>query len=199
MSDSERAAMTAGETPSAAEVRMRAVTIGTPQRIDGTIELSPYDESWPAVYAAEAQRVAGVLGDRVLLLEHVGSTSIPGLDAKPIIDMLLAVADSSAEHEYVPPMERAGYVLRIREPNWYEHRLLKGPAANINLHVFSAACVEIDRMLRFRDRLRSDVADRELYARTKNELAARRWKYVQEYADAKTDVVEAIIARAGPA
>src|ERR1035441_10286082 len=124
------------------------------------------------------------------------SPSGPGPPAKPIIDMLLVVADSSDEPEYVPPMESSGYVLRIREPDWYQHRLFKGPDANINLHVFSAGCVEIDRMLRFREHLRSCAADRELYARTKHELATRRWSYVQEYADAKTDVVEAIIARA---
>jgi len=174
---------------------MRAVTIGAPQRIDGAIELRPYDAAWPLRYAVEADRVVRVLGSRVLLLEHVGSTSVPGLPAKPILDMLLVVADSAAEEDYVPPMERAGYVLRIREPDWYEHRLFKGPDANINLHVFSVGCVEIGRMLGFRDHLRSDVADRELYARTKRELAARHWKYVQEYADAKTEVVEAIISR----
>jgi GrpB-like predicted nucleotidyltransferase (UPF0157 family) len=140
--------------------------------------------------------VLDVLGDRVLRLEHVGSTSVPGLAAKPIIDMLLVVADSSAEQDYVPPMEAAGYVLRIREPDWYEHRLFKGPGANINLHVFSAGCVEIDRMLGFRDHLRAHDSDRDLYLQTKRELASRHWKYVQEYADAKTEVVEAIIARA---
>lgn len=129
-------------------------------------------------------------------VEHVGSTSVPGLVAKPIIDMLLVVTDSSAEAEYVPPMEAAGYTLRIREPDWYEHRLFKGPLANINLHVFSAGCREISRMLRFRDHLRGNEDDRELYQRTKQELAARQWRYVQEYADAKTEVVEAIIARA---
>ncbi len=113
--------------------------------------------------------------------------------------MLLVVADSSAETVYVTPMEEAGYVLRIREPDWYEHRLFKGPAADVNLHVFSAGCVEIGRMLRFRDRLRSNAEDRELYSRTKHALAARRWQYTQEYADAKSEVVEAIIARAGGA
>jgi GrpB-like predicted nucleotidyltransferase (UPF0157 family) len=84
---------------------------------------------------ADAQRVVRVPGDRALRVEHVGSTSIPGLAAEPIIDMLLVVADSSAESSYVPAMEQAGYVLRIREPDWYEHRLFKGPDANINLHV----------------------------------------------------------------
>jgi GrpB-like predicted nucleotidyltransferase (UPF0157 family) len=197
MSDSERSDV--GAPPSPGELRIRAATIGEPQRIDGAIELLPYDDAWPRLYAVEATRVAAVLGNKVLLLEHVGSTSVPGLPAKPIIDMLLVVADSSAEDDYVAPMERAGYVLRIREPDWYEHRLLKGPNANINLHVFSAGCVEIERMLRFRNHLRTDESDRRLYAQTKRELAARRWNYVQEYADAKTEVVEAIIARAVPA
>jgi GrpB-like predicted nucleotidyltransferase (UPF0157 family) len=195
MSDSDGVVAPA-HPPNETELRMRAVTIGEPQRLDGAIELRPYNETWPARYAVEAERVAGILGSRALRLEHVGSTSVPGLPAKPIIDMLLVVADSSDEPEYVPPMESSGYVLRIREPDWYQHRLFKGPDANINLHVFSAGCVEIDRMLRFREHLRSCAADRELYARTKHELATRRWSYVQEYADAKTDVVEAIIARA---
>ena len=136
-----------------------------------------------------------VLGDRALRVEHVGSTSIPGLAAKPIIDMLLVVGDSAAEASYVPAMENAGYVLRIREPGWHHHRLFKGPGANINLHVFSAGCPEIARMVGFRDHLRVDSADRALYAHTKQVLAARTWNYVQEYADAKTAVVEAIIAR----
>ena len=185
--------------PSAAEARIRTATIGEPERLDGRIDLRPYAPDWPRQYQREAERVTGVLGDRAVRLEHVGSTAIPGLAAKPIIDMLLVVADSSAEADYVPAMERAGYVLRIREPDWFEHRLFKGPGANINLHVFSAGCAEIDRMIDFREHLRADAADRELYDRTKLELAARRWNYVQEYADAKTEVVEAIIARAARA
>jgi GrpB-like predicted nucleotidyltransferase (UPF0157 family) len=182
--------------PSAGEIRMRAVTIGAPIRLDGVVELKAYDAQWPLQYAIEAERVHAVLGIRALRVEHVGSTSVPGLTAKPIIDMLLVVADSSAEADYVPPMEGAGYKLRIREPDWYEHRLFKGPLANINLHVFSAGCPEIPRMIDFRDHLRADAEDRELYQRTKQELAARHWHYVQEYADAKTEVIEAIVARA---
>ena len=196
MSDSESGGA-AAHTPSAGEIRIRAATIGEPQRLDGQIELCAYDVSWPGLFEREAQRVHAVLGDRVLRLEHVGSTSVPGLPAKPIIDMLLVVADSSREDAYVPPMEAAGYVLRIREPDWFEHRLFKGPDTNINMHVFSADCVEIERMLGFRDHLRSSDSDRELYAQAKRHLASRHWRYVQEYADAKTDVVETIIARAG--
>ena len=137
-----------------------------------------------------------MLGDRALLLEHVGSTSIPGLAAKPIIDMLLAVADSADEAAYVPALEAAGYSLRIREIDWYEHRMFKGPDTDINLHVFSRGCPEVERMLQFRDWLRGHAADRDHYARTKLALAGREWKYVQNYADAKTAVIEEIRARA---
>ena len=83
----------------------------------------------------------------MLLLEHTGSTSVPGLAAKPIIDMTLAVPDSADEDAYLPELEAAGYVLRIREPDWFEHRVFKGPDTNVNLHVFSDDCPEIDRML----------------------------------------------------
>ena len=187
---------TPDDVPSAAEVRIRAATIGEPDRLDGVIELRAYDPIWPGQFLVEAERVRSALGARALRVEHVGSTSVPGLSAKPIIDMLLVVADSAAEPDYVPPMESAGYTLRIREPEWHEHRLFKGPDANINLHVFSDGCPEIGRMLAFRDHLRRYARDRDLYQRTKEALAARQWRYVQEYADAKTEVVEAIVARA---
>jgi GrpB-like predicted nucleotidyltransferase (UPF0157 family) len=184
------------DQPADFEARLRAVTIGEPSRHSGPIVLVAYDARWLDVFRTEAERVVDVLGDGALRIEHVGSTSVPGLAAKPIIDMLLVVADSADERAYVPPLEGAGYVLRIREPGWYEHRLLKGPAEGINLHVFSQGCAEIDRMLLFRDRLRADAGDRELYLRTKHELAARNWEYVQNYADAKSGIVEEIIERA---
>ena len=132
----------------------------------------------------------------MIRIEHVGSTSVPGLPAKPLIDIVLEVADSADEAAYVPAMESAGYVLRIREPDWYEHRLLKGPDTDVNVHVFTAGCEEVDRMLLFRDWLRANAADRELYAERKRELAGRDWKYMQQYADAKTAVVQEIMARA---
>ena len=164
--------------------------------MDGPVFLADYDPAWPALYEREAARVRGILGDRVLLLEHAGSTSVPGLPAKPIIDMLLVVADSSDEPAYVPMMEAAGYRLRIREPAWHEHRLFKGPDTDINLHTFSEGSSEIGRMLGFRDRLRTHDDERERYLATKRELAARHWVFVQDYADAKGEVVEGIIARA---
>lgn len=124
---------------------------------------------------------------------------MPGLAAKPIIDVTLVVADSRAEDAYAPALEAAGYVLRIREPEWYEHRMFKGPDTDTNLHVFSDGCPEIDRMVMFRDWLRSNASDRDLYARTKLALARKEWTYVQNYADAKTQVIEEIMERAGVA
>ena len=175
---------------------MSDVTIGPRRRVDGPIFLADYDPAWPTLYEHEAERVRGVLGERVRLLEHVGSTSVPGLPAKPIVDMLLAVADSADEGGYVPSMEAAGYVVRIREPDWHEHRVFKGPDTDINLHTFSEGSSEIERMLAFRDRLRTHDDERDRYLRTKRELAARHWVYIQDYADAKGQIVEAIIARA---
>jgi GrpB-like predicted nucleotidyltransferase (UPF0157 family) len=175
---------------------MASVTVGARRRVDGPIHLADYDPSWPVLYEREAARIRSVLDDRAMLLEHVGSTSVPGLPAKPIIDILLAVPDSADETSYVPPMEAAGYAIRIREPEWHEHRLFKGPDTDINLHTFSAGSSEIVRMLAFRDWLRTHDDERDLYLATKRELAARHWTYVQDYADAKGAVVEAIIARA---
>jgi GrpB-like predicted nucleotidyltransferase (UPF0157 family) len=180
------------------EEELQAATVGELQQLSGPIELVDYDPGWPALFEREADRIRATLGERALRIEHVGSTSVRGLAAKPIIDILLVVADSADEDAYVAPLEAAGYALRIREPEWHEHRILKGPDTNINLHVFTSGSDEIERMLAFRDRLRDHDDERLRYERAKRELAERRWKYVQDYADAKTEVVEAIIARALP-
>ena len=120
------------------------------------------------------------------------STSVPGLCAKPIIDILLLIPDSADEAYYVRPLQDAGYVLRIREPEWFEHRMFKGKSPEVNLHVFSIGCKEADRMIDFRDWLIAHEDDRRLYANTKKHLATKDWKYVQEYADAKSEVVKEI-------
>ena len=164
--------------------------------VNGPVTLVEYDAEWPRQFAREAERIRAILGDRVLRMEHIGSTSVPELVAKPVVDILLVVADSADEQSYVPALEAAGYVLRIREPEWHEHRLLKGPETDINLHVFTTGSVEIERLLLLRDRLRSHPEERRLYAQAKRRLASRAWKYVQDYADAKSGVIEAIIARA---
>ncbi len=166
------------------------------ERLDRPIELAEYDPAWPTWFEHEERRIRRALGPGAIVLEHAGSTSVPGLAAKPIIDIVLAVADSADEPAYVQALEAAGYTLTIREPDWFEHRVLKDVEPSVNLHVFSAGSPEIERMLRFRDWLRANPQDRDLYERTKRELGARTWAYVQDYADAKGEVVEGILARA---
>ncbi len=172
------------------------ITIGELKPHDGPIILVPYDPAWPQHFIREAGRIRAALSDRAFRVEHIGSTAVPGLIAKPIIDILLGVANSADEPSYVPALEPAGYILRIREPDWHEHRLFKGPGINLNLHVFTVGSEEIDRVLTLRDWLRENPRERELYAQAKQELAQRQWKYVQNYADAKSKVIEAILSRA---
>jgi GrpB-like predicted nucleotidyltransferase (UPF0157 family) len=186
----------AGSDRAAREAELAAVTIGPLERLHGPVTLHEYDSRWTECFARERQRIRDALGERAVLLEHVGSTSVPGLIAKPRIDIVLAVRDPGDEAAYAPALEAAGYVLRIREPDWHEHRLFNRPDIDVNLHVFADGSPEITRMLRFRDRLRRYPDERERYAAAKRELAARRWNHMQDYADAKTDVVEAILERA---
>jgi GrpB-like predicted nucleotidyltransferase (UPF0157 family) len=193
--DMEQPPKPAGHEP-LTEEEIRAATVGELRVHSGPIELVDFDPAWPEGFARETRRIATALGGRALRIEHLGSTAVPGLAAKPIIDILLVVADPAEEQSYLPPLEAAGYVLRVREPAWYEHRMLKDADSNVQVHVLPEGCPEIERMLLFRDRLRSNQADRELYERTKRELARREWKYVQNYADAKGDVIEEVIARA---
>jgi GrpB-like predicted nucleotidyltransferase (UPF0157 family) len=175
---------------------IRAGTVGDLLTHDAPVILAEPDPEWARLFDREAERIGRALGDRALRIEHVGSTSVPDLAAKPVIDILLVVPDSADEPAYVPALTAAGYVLRIREPEAQEHRMFKGPDTNVNLHVFSPGAPEVERMIAFRDRLRADEEDRVLYERTKRELAGRRWRYVQNYADAKTAIVEAILTRA---
>src|SRR5256712_12017656 len=173
-----------------------AGTICSGERANQKVVLGEYDPAWPVLFTRENERIKSALGSKALSIEHVGSTSVPGFPAKPIIDILLVVESSADEKSYLPTLEGAGYVLRIREPDWHEHRMFKGPDTNINLHVLSKGDQEIKRTLTFRDWLRENPDDRDFYLRTKRELAQKDWDYVQNYADAKSKVVESIIARA---
>jgi GrpB-like predicted nucleotidyltransferase (UPF0157 family) len=161
------------------------------------IELAVYDPAWPARFEAERGLIVGALGSIVREIHHVGSTAVPGLAAKPTIDIALAVPDSADELAYRSALEAVGYDFVLREPDWFEHRLLRREPRLVNLHVFTAGCSEIVAMVGFRDRLRTDATDRDLYERTKRDLAVRQWDTVQDYADAKTDVVGTIEQRAG--
>lgn len=184
------------------EDRLRDVTIGELKPYATKVVIVDYDPTWPEQYAEHEDRIRRALGETVVAIDHVGSTSVPGLPAKPIIDVLLQVPDSADEPSYVPAMESAGYTLRIREPEWLEHRVfhIRDGERDVNVHVLSPrhAAAEIARMRAFRDWLRTHEDDRIRYATTKRELATREWRYVQDYADAKTTVVEEILAKAQP-
>jgi GrpB-like predicted nucleotidyltransferase (UPF0157 family) len=182
-------------TERVSEDQLRQVTIGEPNVINSQITIAEYDPAWPGQFARQERIIREALGDHALRIEHAGSTSVPGLPAKPIIDIVLVVANSADESTYVPALETAGYVLRIREPDWEEHRVLKRADPDVNLHVFTNGSTEAKRMLGFRDWLRAHPDDRHRYAAVKRDLAARTWKYVQNYADAKSDVVEQIMAK----
>ena len=175
---------------------LRGNTVNELKPLSGPIRLLDYDPDWPRRFEVEAKRIGEILREHALSIEHIGSTSVPGLPAKPVIDIVLVVVDSADEGAYAATLQHAGYSLHIREPGWYEHRMFKGPTNDVNLHVFSAGCPEIDRMLMFRNWLRTSESDRELYAQTKRRLVLQEWKYTQNYADAKTAVIEEIMLRA---
>jgi GrpB-like predicted nucleotidyltransferase (UPF0157 family)/L-amino acid N-acyltransferase YncA len=161
-----------------------------------TIVLADYSDEWPMRFEREKDRIIAALGERAVTVEHVGSTSVPALKAKPIIDIVLVVPDTTDEDSYVPALVDVGYEFRMREPDWFEHRLFRHEDPSVNLHVFPVACDEVDRMIAFRDHLRADAADRGRYESAKQTLARREWPTTQHYADAKTDVIADIMTRA---
>lgn len=158
-----------------------------------TIVLKPYDENWSILFEREKQRISTILKDKALMIEHIGSTSVPGLIAKPIIDILLVVEDAGKEEDYVDDLVAHGYILRIKEPDFENHHMFLGPDTDIHLHVFSQDSKEIEKYLLFRNYLRNHQEAKEFYANTKKALAKKKWKYVQNYADAKSDVVQQIM------
>lgn len=168
--------------------------VGPPEHV--AIEIHDHDPAWAERFRREAARIHEALEGRERLVEHMGSTAVPGLAAKPIVDILLVLDDPSDEATYLPALEAAGYELRVREPDWWQHRMLRTPARDVHVHVFPPDSPEIERCLLFRDRLRAVPEERELYAATKRRLAEEDWPTMQYYAEAKTEVVEAIIGRA---
>jgi GrpB-like predicted nucleotidyltransferase (UPF0157 family) len=160
------------------------------------VQLDEYDPRWPARFEARAAELRRTLGDRARLIEHIGSTSVPGLAAKPIIDIVVGIDDPDDEAAYLPDLEAAGYDLRVREP---KHRCLRvgEPDEPVNLHCYPPDHPETRKYLMFRDRLRANEADRRLYEATKRSLTGREWPDINYNAEAKGPVIEAILARAG--
>jgi len=158
------------------------------------ITIVDYDTNWPTKFETQARIIANALGPSALRIEHIGSTSVPDLAAKPIIDILVVVQDSADESTYLPQLESAGYVLRVREPEWNEHRMLRTPEKDVHIHIYSTGCPEIQRNLTLRDRLRQNIDERRRYEQVKRELAKNDWSDMDAYARAKSEVIESVIA-----
>jgi GrpB-like predicted nucleotidyltransferase (UPF0157 family) len=163
------------------------------------IEVSGPDPDWPRHYDDLARRIRKVLGWRALQLDHVGSTSVQGLAAKPIIDIDLTVADPGREQEYVPALETIGFHLVIREPWWYGHRALRAYEPRCNLHVFGFDSPELVRHRIFRDWLRGNRDERDHYAAAKRQAASEAnagGEHVMQYNVRKQQVIREIYQRA---
>jgi len=157
-----------------------------------TVEIVEYRDDWPRRYSTERQRIAGALGATARRIEHIGSTAVPRLAAKPIVDILVTVDDPEDEFTFRPQLEAAGYVLRVREPN---HRMFRTPDRDVHVHVWPSGGGEQGKLLRFRDRLRSNPEDRQRYEEAKRALAGR-YRDVNYYAEAKSAVIEDILQNA---
>ncbi len=155
--------------------------------------LVEYDPAWGDVYSTHEARVRSAIGDLVEAVEHIGSTSVPGLAAKPIIDVLVTVPDITAEEEYLEALVAVGYVLRVREPG---HRLVRTEQRDVHIHILEPDDPAADDCLLLRDHLRVDSDDRRLYEATKRDLMTREWADMNAYAEAKTSVIEEIKERA---
>ncbi len=174
----------------------RRADVETVELVGGTekrdLVLVDYDPHWREAYAVHERRIRAALGPLVHV-EHVGSTSVPGLAAKPIIDILVTVEDVTAEEDYLDQLLGTGYDLRVREPG---HRMVRTPARDVHVHVHDVGDPEAYDLLLLRDHLRTDVEDRDLYERTKRALIGRDWADMNAYAEAKTEVITEIKERA---
>ena len=165
--------------------------VGGPEAV--TISIHDYDDRWPAAFEEHRRRIADALAGHDAGVEHIGSTSVPGLGAKPIVDILVTVDDITAEEDYLEPLLAAGYVLRVREPG---HRLVRTPERDVHVHIYESGHPAVGEYLLLRDHLRFDADDRALYESTKRALMEKRWDDMNAYADAKTEVIVAIKERA---
>lgn len=162
-------------------------------REQASVVIVDYDPGWPARFESECERVRLVLGAAVMRIEHIGSTAVPGLGAKPVIDLLVTVEDPEEDAVLVPAMESAGYLLRVREAG---HRMFRAPARDVHVHVWADSDPEVERYLRFRDQLRQSAEDRLAYEHLKRELAKRKWDDMNDYADAKSELIASILNKA---
>ena len=175
--------------------QMAAALVGEPPTKWQSTVIEDYDPAWEDRFTAASSALSGILGGMIVGIEHVGSTSVPGLAAKPIIDIDLLIEDTAQETRYIPALERVGYRLVLREPWWHGHRMLVSPEEDVHLHVWPQTAPEPIRHKLFRDWLRSHPEDRDLYATTKRRLARDTAHQPGDYSLAKNDVIDDIYAR----
>jgi GrpB-like predicted nucleotidyltransferase (UPF0157 family) len=173
------------------ELQLDQILIGGREKRE--IVIADYDPDWPRRFALERRRIRRALGTTAVRVEHFGSTAVPGLAAKPIIDVLVTVYNADDDGALAPALESVGYELRVREPG---HRMFRTPGRDVHVHLWADTDPEVERCLGFRDRLRKSQQDRAAYERLKRELAMRDWNDMNEYADAKSDLIAAILANA---
>ncbi len=183
----------ASAAPSPLDEQLRKVLVNGPRLV--FVELVGYDEIWPLVYQRVATRLQQRLGERAVLVEHIGSTSVPGLAAKPIVDVVLGVGDPDDEAAYLRDLEAMGFELSVREDG---HRCLRGHESGtpVNLHCYRPDAEAVRKYLVFRDHLRAHPADRDRYADAKRALAGREWPDMNYYAEAKSPIISEILSRA---
>ncbi|HTA40251.1 MAG TPA: GrpB family protein [Candidatus Acidoferrales bacterium] len=166
------------------------ILFGPPE--PGPIELVEYKSEWAQRFNAERERLAPLLGSVALSIAHIGSTAVPGLAAKPVIDVGVLVSNLDALDARVPELELGGYMLRVSE---FGHRMFRTAMRNVHVHAWQLQA-EFERHLLFRDRLRASPQDRALYERVKRELAKKNWASRTDYAAAKSETIAAILSRA---
>jgi len=167
--------------------------VSSRQTVPGAVQA--HDEGWREQFAEVGRVLTKSIGDLALSICHVGSTSVPGLVAKPVIDADLTVLDVEDEHSYVPQLEAAGFSLIFRDVmSGDPHRQLTFARPNTNLHVWSPGAIEPQRHLVFTDWLRTNAADRERYNAAK--AVASAGDGAARYNDLKAAVVYDIYERA---
>ncbi|MGH9018143.1 MAG: GrpB family protein [Acidimicrobiales bacterium] len=178
---------------------MGRTSTATSTRPSSAVASSAASRSWtprqtgPDRFAAERRHIHDALGATARCIGHIGSTAVPGLAAKPIIDIMVTVDDPDDDAPVRPALEGAGYVLRVVEPG---HRMYRTPAADVHVHLWAVGSDDQRRHLLFRDRLRASAEDRAEYEAVKRALIGR-YRDMNHYAEAKTDIITAILAKAG--
>lgn len=179
------------------ESRPRRPEVTTAELIGGVEKRDLFmvdpDPAWPSIFRAQERQIRAALGEAARSVEHIGSTAVPGLAAKPIIDILVTVEDITAEEDYLPQLLNAGYLLRVREPG---HRLVRTPALDVHVHLLETGDPAADDYLVLRDQLRRNDADRARYERVKRDLVEQDWADMNAYSDAKTAIITEIKERA---